>query len=123
MNESIKSPQRPSAHGRALGAGLARVADKMAALHPEIPDRCKTCAFREGTIPNQMAGTLLEALHCVVGIDPSPFGCHHTLGKDGIPTSLCAGYALARLAPFEDVRETLIQVAEDLNPGRAGKSA
>lgn len=109
-------PQRPSWHGRALGAAFAKLADAMAPLHPEIPERCKTCAFRAGTIPNSMAGTLVEAMHCVVGIDPAPFGCHHSL-KDGLPTKLCAGYVLAKLAPFKDVKAALISVSDELDRG------
>lgn len=109
-------PQTPSAHGRLLGVEFAALADAMEPLHPEIPSRCKTCAFREGTIPNQMAGTLVQAMHCVLGTDPAPFCCHQTL-KDGIPQSLCAGYALARLAPFEDVKAALKRVHDALSAG------
>ncbi len=109
------APQRPSNHGRALGLELARLADAMVEAYPEIPDRCKTCAFREGTIPNQMAGTLVEALNCVVGLDPANFGCHQTLDTSGLPTTLCAGYILARLAPFNDVKQALIRVTEKLD--------
>jgi hypothetical protein len=106
--------QQPSKHGRILGAEFARLADAMAPLHPEIPERCRTCAFREGTIPNQMAGTLVEAMHCVLGTDPAPFGCHHTL-KDGEPTQLCSGYLLARLAPFDEVKAGLARACASLD--------
>lgn len=113
--------QKPSEHGRILGAEFARLADAMAPAHPEIPERCKTCAFREGTIPNQSAGTLLEAMHCVLGTDPAPFGCHQGL-KDGVPTKLCAGYVLAKLAPFEDVKAGLARVRAKLDALPAGEA-
>lgn len=106
--------QKPSAHGRLLGAEFARLADAMAPLHPEIPERCKSCAFREGTIPNQMAGTLVEAMHCVLGTDPAPFGCHQTLDNDGLPFALCAGYVLAKRAPFDDVIAAIARVSTAL---------
>lgn len=89
-------PQKPSAHGRILGAEFATIADAMAPSRPEIPKRCATCAFRHGTFPNGCAGTLSEALNCVTGIDPSPFHCHHGI-KDGEDSSkLCSGYLLVK---------------------------
>lgn len=86
-----------SEHGKILGAEFAAIADKLAPLHPDIPERCKTCAFRLGTTPNQSAGTLVEAMHCILGVDPAIFGCHQTL-KGGIPMQSCSGYLLARRA-------------------------
>lgn len=114
------APQTPSDHGRILGSALADVADKLAPLHPNVPERCKTCAFRHGTIPNAMAGTLMEALNCTLGIDPNPFGCHHTL-KDGKPTSLCAGYFLVSEFGFDDVKAVMPSVVEKLNALGADK--
>lgn len=106
--------QKPSEHGRILGAEFADLADAMAPLWPEIPDRCKTCAFRHGTIPNQMAGTLVEAMHCVLGTDPAPFGCHHKVDKEGRPTKLCSGYMLAKAASFDAVKAAIGRVATKL---------
>lgn len=73
-----------------------------------------TCAFRAGTIPGQMAGTLRDALNCVAGIDPEPFMCHHTL-RDGEPTGLCAGYLLTTAAPVELLRRALMQAGKKLS--------
>ena len=98
--------QQPSEHGRILGEQLAWIADAMEPLLTDIPERCKTCAFRKGTIPGQMAGTLGQALNCVAGIDPSPFMCHHTI-RQGEPTGLCSGYLLVRSAPAELLRRAL----------------
>lgn len=61
---------------------------------------CATCAFREGSMPNQMAATGLTAMHCALGTDPDPFGCHHGM-KAGEPSKLCVGYLAAQRAPFE----------------------
>lgn len=108
------APQKTSQHGRILGSAFADIADKLAPLHPEVPDRCKTCAYRHGTIPNAMAGTLVEALNCTLGIDPNPFGCHHTL-KDGKPTELCAGYFLLSVFGVEEVKAVLPSVVEQLD--------
>lgn len=92
----------PTLHGRALGVELARLADSQVAANPEIEERCLTCAFREGTMTNSMAPTLMEAVNCVVGIDEADFGCHHGLAADGQPTKLCAGYLLCMAAPAEE---------------------
>ena len=110
--------QKPSRHGAALGAALALVADIQARRHPEVSERCRTCAFRKGTIPNQMAGTLVEALRCVTGADPAVFACHQSPRIDGLPTELCAGYVLARLAPQSEVREAVLVAFNNLQSER-----
>jgi len=115
-------PQKPSAHGRALGTELARLAESQVAAHPMIPERCKTCAFREGTQPNQMAGTLSEALECVLMGAAEPFYCHQKL-KDGEPTQLCVGYVLCCAAPFEDVKAAIGRAHVALKALEADESA
>lgn len=112
--EPETAPQRPSKHGNILGTAFAKLADRMEPLCPTVPERCKTCAFRSGTIPNQMAGTLVEAMHCVIGTDPSPFCCHQSL-RDGEPTHLCAGYVLVKKARFEEVRSELANALTELS--------
>jgi hypothetical protein len=69
---------RPSLHGKMLGKALALIAEigRRDAPMP-IPDTCLTCAFREGTMPNQTAGTGMVALNCVLRIDTDRFACHH----------------------------------------------
>lgn len=103
-----------SDHGKVLGAEFARIADEQATSHPEIPERCKSCAFRDGTIPNGHAGTLVDAMHCVLGTDPSPFWCHSNMKADGTPTEICAGYRLARAAPFKSVKAAIGRAAVKL---------
>jgi hypothetical protein len=97
---------RPSAHGAILGEFLSALEKAGRTVDPNIADPCATCAFRQGSMPNQMGGTTLAAFHCTIGTDPAPFGCHHRM-KDGTPTHMCAGYAAARLAPFEYVKAEL----------------
>jgi hypothetical protein len=118
MNEVNTGPaadgDRPSLHGKLLGKALALFAaiGRRDAPMP-IPDTCLTCAFREGTMPNQTAGTGMMALNCVLRIDPDRFACHHGM-KDGDPQRLCAGYVAAMLAPFSEVKEILAAFHEEL---------
>lgn len=76
-----------------LGQIAARMADKSVAhleAEGEPDERCKTCAFRLGTPPNQCADTLMDALKCVV--EKEPFFCHV---KRGFP---CHGWFAAVVA-------------------------
>ncbi len=102
----------PSRHGKLLGETLAAIAD--AGRFPEAPDLCATCAFRRGSLPNQIAATGKEALDIVLGIDTADFACHHGM-KDGSPTKLCVGALLAKLVPFETVREHIGRLRDKLD--------
>lgn len=98
---------RPSIHGAMLGKALAVIAELGRRDAPmPIPDTCLTCAFREGSMPNQTAGTGVMALNCVLRIDTDRFACHHGM-KEGQPKQICAGYVAAMIAPFSLVREVL----------------
>ncbi len=105
---------RPSRHGKLLGAALATIAaiGRRDAPMP-IPDCCLTCAFREGSAPNMTAGTGKLALDCVLGIDQDRFACHHGM-KDGQPQKICTGYVAALLAPFPEVRAILCAFYDEL---------
>lgn len=93
---------RPSQHGAALGEALADIAKAGAVGTDLLSAMCATCAFREGSLANQLAGTGVVALNCVLGVDPDDFACHHGM-KNGEPTKLCAGFLAAQLAPREIV--------------------
>ena len=97
--------ERPSRYGVTLGQFLSAVADAGRKEVPEvvIVDMCSTCAFRDGAMPNQMAATGLVAFKIVMGIDSDEFACHHGM-KEGVPQKRCAGYALAKLAPWADIQ-------------------
>lgn len=115
MTYDIKNGDRPSAHGRLLGAALALMADLGRRDAPmSIPDPCLTCAFRKGTMPNESAGTGIVALNCALRIDTDRFACHHGM-KDGTPEKICAGYIAALLAPFSEVKEILTAFRDELD--------
>src|SRR4051812_24548724 len=88
-------PNRLTPEGRKLGAALAQLADKadqeLRAKSPEIGERCASCAFREGTVPNGCAETVMDALKCVM--EGIPFLCHQV--KDG-KVALCAGWYVSQ---------------------------
>lgn len=71
-------PNRPSLEGALLGKELARLADKAESeavqKYPNTKVRCKTCAFRLGTVPNRCVVTVMDALKCVM--EQVPFFCH-----------------------------------------------
>jgi len=105
---------RPSRHGKLLGHALALIAQIGRRDAPiPIPDCCLTCAFREGSMPNQTAGTGKTALDIVLGIDRDRFACHHGM-KDGEPKKLCVGYVAAMLAPFSEVKAIISAVHDEL---------
>lgn len=108
---------RPSRHGVLLGKALAFMAEIGRKRAPDLPETCATCAFRDGSMPNQMASTGLLALNCVLNVDPDDFACHHGM-KDGEPTKLCAGYLASRVAPFRAVKGAI----EALNNALAAQS-
>lgn len=104
----------PSKHGAILGDALALLAAAGRKDAPmPIPECCLTCAFRPGTMPNEMAATGKVALDCVLGIDPDRFACHHGM-KDGQPQRLCVGYVAAMLAPWSFAKEVVAAVHRDL---------
>lgn len=65
-------------------------------------------------MPNQMGSTTLAAMHCTVGTDPAPFGCHYGMDEKG-PTRMCAGYAAALLAPRDFVTDELVKAKAKLD--------
>lgn len=86
-------PNRPTETGRRIGARIADacdiVAERQRAMFPNLRERCGTCAFRAGTIPNGCEETLADAVKCLVEKDRL-FMCHETLkGEEKVP---CAGY-------------------------------
>ena len=112
--KSAADGARPSQHGRLMGKALALIAALGRNDSPmPIPETCLTCAFREGSMPNETAEIGIIALNCVLGIDKDRFACHHGM-KDGDPQKICAGYVAALLAPFSKVKEILAAFHEEL---------
>jgi hypothetical protein len=109
-DEIVLVPNRPTDAGRALGRELARLADHAEAesltRFPNSGARCRTCAFRLGTVPNGCELTLMDALKAV--IEQFPFMCHETIAQGakihcvGNGASLCAGWATMISAPLPD---------------------
>jgi hypothetical protein len=81
---------QPEPAGYALGANLARFADdaeaRLKADGYEVPERCSTCAFRVGTVPNGCITSVMDATKCM--IEHVPFLCHH----DKAHKTPCAGF-------------------------------
>lgn len=88
-------PNRPTPEGREMGRNIARLCDQADPLFrlrfPGAPERCKTCAFRLGTVPNGCVDTLMDATKAL--LEGVPFMCHESL-DGGDPTRLCGGYAI-----------------------------
>lgn len=78
----------PSPEGAELGAMLARFVDAEMDGPRILRPRCDDCAFLRGTEPNQIAGTVMTALKCV--IEKEPFYCHWERGVSS--GKLCAGW-------------------------------
>ncbi len=90
-----RTPNRVSPEGRAAGFQLAMLTEPAIAdlvREGEADERCKSCAFRLGTVPNGCLQTQLDALKAVV--EDKLFMCHQQdrVGK------VCHGWFAARVA-------------------------
>ena len=86
--------KRISPAGKALGAQLVRLTEPAIAElagEGEPDERCKSCAFRLGTVPNGCMQTQSDALKAV--IENVPFLCHQGDKKGAI----CHGWFAARV--------------------------
>lgn len=85
----------PTPEGQEAGAHMVRMAEPAIAemeAHGFPDERCSTCAFRLGTLPNGCPGTVMDAMKC--GMEGEPFYCHdrRRLGEK------CHGWLAMRLA-------------------------
>jgi hypothetical protein len=106
---------RVSPEGKALGEQMARLHDiaekRLADAGTTIPrthlteldQRCKTCAFRAGTVPNGCAQTQLDINKCLA--EGIPFYCHQHPGQ------LCRGWAVTR-AGLRDVLPSMVPLTK-----------
>ncbi len=96
----------PTPEGRELGQHLARFITvelpKYTERFPNAPEMCKSCAFRNGTQPNGCPGTVMDALKCVVEMEP--FLCHEKLDVEGKPYFYCQGWVILVSAGDEEKR-------------------
>jgi hypothetical protein len=105
---SAHDHRRVSPEGKAAGFNLVRLTEPSIAQlerEGESDERCKTCAFRLGTVPNGCLQTQLDALKAVV--EDVPFLCHQANRKG----SVCHGWFAARVAVdrAEQARGTKLQ--------------
>jgi hypothetical protein len=90
---------RVTPEGRAAGEQTARLVEKAIQkleAEGEPDERCKTCAFRAGTVPNGCPQTQSDAMKA--GMEGVPFMCHQRINEDGKHTTPCHGWYAMRVA-------------------------
>ena len=78
--------------GRAYGLQLARMVEpviKHLEANGEPDERCKSCAFRAGTVPNGCLQTIADAIKAM--LEQKHFLCHVNHYENG-QNRLCAGW-------------------------------
>lgn len=95
---AVREHNRVTLEGRQCGERLSRMTDsevgKLIAEGEWTEDeRCVSCAFRHGTVPNGCPQTQLDVLKCVM--EHEPFYCHMT---DPVGTEVCSGWFAAMQA-------------------------
>jgi hypothetical protein len=98
---AILQHNRVSPEGQRLGEQLSRLTDTevgklIADGEWENDERCASCAFRYGTVPNGCAQTQMDALKCVM--EKQAFSCH--VARDGCAPGVhpCMGWFAAMQA-------------------------
>ena len=94
MITEARTPNRVTPDGRRVGEQLSRMTDiEVGKLISEgewsKDERCKSCAFRYGTVPNGCLQTQADALKSV--LERKTFGCH----VPGRGTGTCMGWFAA----------------------------
>jgi hypothetical protein len=85
----------PTPGGRECGANMVRMTEPAIAelaAAGELDERCSTCAFRLGTLPNGCVETVMDAMKC--GMEGKPFYCHDRRRKG----DTCHGWFAMRYA-------------------------
>lgn len=86
---------RVTKEGASLGQQLVRLTEpglQILLNECEEDERCASCAFRLGTVPNGCPQTQMDALKAVM--EQTPFACH----MDPTHQKLCHGWYAARVA-------------------------
>lgn len=117
--KEAKDHSRVSPEGKRMGAEMAKLADaenKALQAVDEPDERCKTCAFTAGTVPNGCLQTQMDALKAVV--ENVPFMCHAHKDKAGNYDRICHGWFLvSRIAKrYEKAKGELPKVDWDFSP-------
>jgi hypothetical protein len=87
---------RVTPEGRALGEQMARlydIAERRLGASADPDERCKSCAYRAGTVPNGCAQTQLDISKCLA--EAIPFYCHQDLKK------LCHGWSTCHIGLYD----------------------
>lgn len=97
IKQEVKNTDLVTPEGQRLGKIMAQMADRgFEILKDEIrDDRCVSCAFREGTVPNGCPATQIVVAKCVME-DKDAFACHCV--QAGGERVLCAGWIAAKTA-------------------------
>lgn len=93
MTDPTKDHKRVTPEGRAIGRQTADLADRAVArlaTEGESDERCKSCAFTHGTVPNGCLQTQMDVMKAVV--ENVPFLCHQA-DRKGWP---CHGWYAVR---------------------------
>lgn len=93
MIDPTKDHKRVTPQGRAMGLQAASLADRAVArleAEGEGDDRCKSCAFTHGTVPNGCLQTQMDVMKAIV--ENVPFMCHQA-DRNGWP---CHGWYAVR---------------------------
>jgi hypothetical protein len=96
--EMMKAHNRVTPEGKELGVQMARLTEPIIeelARQGEPDDRCESCAFRLGTVPNGCPQTQMDALKAV--LEQVVFLCHMSpKSPSGNYTKICHGWYAAR---------------------------
>lgn len=95
LKQKKRERNRVSKEGIAMGEEMARLCDREAEKFIREgewteDERCKSCAFRKGTVPNGCVQTQMDALKSVM--EHNAFYCH---AVDVPGTKVCAGWFAA----------------------------
>jgi hypothetical protein len=96
--KEARNPNRVTPEGRAVGEQIARLTEpaiQRLAAEGEPDERCRSCAFRAGTVPNGCPQTMADVVKAV--IEHTPFHCHVDKYRDGHP-KVCHGWFAAAWA-------------------------
>lgn len=99
IKAEVKNRDLVTPEGQRLGKIMANMADQGFEIlkneHGFKDDRCVSCAFREGTVPNGDPQTQLEVVDCVMN-DKAAFACHCV--QAGGERQVCSGWIAAKTA-------------------------
>lgn len=94
MIDPTKQHHRVSPEGVRAGKQMVRLIEPALTrlvAEGEADERCKTCAFREGTVPNGCIQTVADAMKA--GLEDVPFLCH----QGNPPATICFGWYAMRV--------------------------